>query len=97
MRKRGVVLFGALLCVLAIAGSAIAQEQSGSIQGTVKDASGAVLPGATVEAKSPSSVGINSTVTDARGIYRFPALPPGRYEVTASRIVAMSFCEPRSW
>ena len=84
MSKRGVVLLGALLCVLAIAGSAFAQEQSGSIQGTVKDASGAVLPGATVEARSPSVVGVNSTTTDDKGVYRFPALPPGRYEVTAT-------------
>ncbi|MEI6669366.1 MAG: carboxypeptidase regulatory-like domain-containing protein [Acidobacteriota bacterium] len=84
MTKRGVVLFGALLCVLAIAGAAFAQEQTGSIQGVVKDSSGAVLPGATVEAKSPNSVGTSSTVTDDKGVYRFPALPPGVYEISAT-------------
>jgi hypothetical protein len=62
----------------------MAQEQSGTIEGVVKDASGGVLPGVTVEARSPQVVGVSSTVTDGQGIYRFPALPPGRYELTAT-------------
>ena len=66
------------------AGRAAAQETRGSIEGVVKDASGGVLPGATVEARSPRLVGVQSTTTDANGIYRFPALPPGLYEVTAT-------------
>jgi carboxypeptidase family protein len=63
---------------------AVAQEQGGSIQGTVKDSSGGVLPGVTVEARSPSVVGVNTAITDARGEYRFPALPPGVYEIKVS-------------
>ena len=63
---------------------AAAQEQRGSILGVVKDASGAVLPGVTVEARSPSVVGVSTTVTDGQGNYRFPALPPGTYQVTAN-------------
>jgi outer membrane receptor for ferrienterochelin and colicin len=74
----------ALFAVLLLAMPVAAQEQSGSIFGVVKDASGAVLPGATVEARSPSSLGVKSTVTDAQGTYRFPALAPGTYEVTAN-------------
>jgi hypothetical protein len=76
----------ALVCSLLIAWSspAIAQEQGGSIQGIVKDASGAVLPGVTVEARSPSVVGVSTTATDSRGEYRFPALPSGVYEITAA-------------
>ena len=42
-----------------------AQEQSGSIQGVVKDTSGAVLPGVTVEARSPALVGASDS--DQRG------------------------------
>jgi len=74
------------VCSLLIAWSspAIAQEQGGSIQGIVKDASGAVLPGVTVEARSPSVVGVSTTTTDSRGEYRFPALPSGVYEITAA-------------
>jgi hypothetical protein len=76
--------FAALFAVLLLAMPVAAQEQSGSIVGVVKDGSGAVIPGATVEARSPSSIGVRSTTSDAQGTYRFPALPPGTYEVTAS-------------
>ena len=51
----------------------------GSIEGIVKDASGGVLPGVTVEAAQPVAGRRGTAVTDAQGIYRFPALPPGRY------------------
>jgi hypothetical protein len=76
--------FAALSAVLLLALPAVAQEQTGSIQGVVKDSSGAVLPGVTVEARSPSAVGVSTATTDANGTYRFPALPPGAYEVSAS-------------
>jgi outer membrane receptor protein involved in Fe transport len=77
-------MLGALLVVLLAAPGAIAQEQSGSLQGTVKDSQGAVLPGATVDARNPAT-GANTTVTtNASGVYRFPALPPGNYELAAS-------------
>ena len=61
----------------------------------MRDASGAVLPGATVEARSPSVVGASTTVTDGQGNYRFPALPPGTYQVTATLqgFVAVSSAE----
>ena len=62
----------------------MAQEQRGSIEGIVRDSSGGVLPGVTIEARSPSMAGVQTTVTDTNGLYRFPALPPGRYEVTAA-------------
>ena len=41
-------------------------------------------PGVNVEARSPEMAGSQTTVTDADGAYRFPALPPGRFEVTAT-------------
>ena len=77
-------LLGAVALVLSFATGARAQEQAGSIQGSVKDASGAVLPGVTIEARSPAAVGVSVAVSDERGGYRFPALPPGRWELTAS-------------
>ena len=70
------VLFLALLFAWPVA----AQETRGSIEGVIKDSSGAVLPGATVEAKSASGGSLTS-VTDSNGVYRFPVLDPGRYEV----------------
>ena len=82
--KRYAFLMGVLACVCLSATGAWAQETRGSIEGAVKDASGAVLPGATVEARSPSLVGVQATTSDANGIYRFPALAPGVYEVSAT-------------
>ena len=61
-----------------------AQETRGSIEGIVRDTSGAVLPGVTVEARSPSLVGASTAISDAQGIYRFPALAPGVYDVSAT-------------
>ena len=82
--KRTASLFGVLALVLLLAPVASAQETRGSIQGAVKDTSGAVLPGVTVEARTANGSGTLTTVTDAGGVYRFPSLAPGVYEVTAS-------------
>ena len=73
-----------LVCALAFATPALAQEQRGSLEGTIKDAQGAVLPGAVVEARSAALIGVRTETTDANGLYRFPALPPGTYQVTAA-------------
>src|SRR5688572_33330480 len=73
-----------LLALLVVASPLAAQERTGSIAGTVKDSSGAILPGATVQATSPSLVGIQTAVADGQGNYRFPALTPGVYEITAT-------------
>ena len=61
---------------------AIAQEVTGAIDGVVRDADGAVLPGATVQATGP--VGNVIAVTGGNGEFRFPRLPSGKYTVTAS-------------
>jgi hypothetical protein len=60
-----------------------AQEQTGAVEGIIKDNTGAVLPGVTVELTS-SSIGTVTTTTDARGMYRFPRVPSGVYAVKAS-------------
>ena len=72
------------LYTLLLVPPAFAQEQTGSIQGVVKDSSGGVLPGVTVQERSPSVVGVSTTITDSQGNDRFPALPPGTYTVTAT-------------
>jgi Carboxypeptidase regulatory-like domain len=81
------VLRGALLTLLllALAAPVVAQSNiSGSIQGTVKDKQGGVLPGVTVTVLSDVLVARKATtVTDERGVYRFPSLPPGMYAIEA--------------
>jgi hypothetical protein len=82
MRRR---FFGFMIaaCVLAIAAPAFAQgggaSSTGTIQGRVTDAQGAVLPGVTVTATSPALLGQQTAVTSETGNYRFPAVPPGTY------------------
>src|SRR3954466_1160311 len=59
--------------------------QTSTLTGTVKDNSGGVLPGVTVTALSPSQVGgAQTSVTDSQGVYRFPALHPGIYQLETS-------------
>ncbi|MEO6238978.1 MAG: TonB-dependent receptor [Vicinamibacterales bacterium] len=75
--------FAALLAITLLAWPVAAQEQRGSVEGVVKDASGGVLPGVTVEAKSGGS-GALTAVTDSNGSYRFPSLLPGVYEISST-------------
>ena len=75
------VPFGLLvLPVLLIPSSAIeAQVLYGSIVGNVKDASSAVLPGATVAITHDETKATRETTTDATGAYRFPTVQTGTY------------------
>ncbi|HMC78549.1 MAG TPA: TonB-dependent receptor [Vicinamibacterales bacterium] len=75
--------FAALLAITLLAWPVAAQEQRGTVEGVVKDASGGVLPGVTVEAKSGGS-GALTAVTDSSGSYRFPSLLPGIYEISTT-------------
>src|ERR1700730_1582052 len=57
--------------------------QAQTIAGTVRDATGAVMPGVTVEAASPAlSEKVRSVVTDGAGQYKIVSLSPGTYTVT---------------
>jgi hypothetical protein len=66
------------------AGLALSQEQTGSIEGTARDAHGGVVAGATVTARGAAGLVVEQLTGDD-GAYLFPALPPGRYAVTAVR------------
>ena len=75
-----VSLVFALIILILLPAAAHAQA---SISGTVTDASGAVLPGVTVEASSPALIEkARVVVTDAMGLYRIVDLRPGIYTVT---------------
>ena len=76
---RFVRILGVLACVL-LPSAALAQA---TIAGTARDASGAVLPGVTVEAASPVLIEkVRTTVTDGNGQYQLVELRPGTYTVT---------------
>src|SRR5262245_7223998 len=58
-------------------------QQASGIAGVVRDASGAVLPGVTVEATSPALIEkVRTAVTDGEGRYSIVDLRPGTYAVT---------------
>ncbi len=83
MTIRGVVVtVAACAAILLAAPMARAQQQSGSITGSVSDASGAVLPGVNVTLTSDRLIGGAQTmVSDTSGAYRFDRLAPGAYNV----------------
>jgi hypothetical protein len=79
-RSRIAMLFAVALGCLALPATARAQS---AFAGVVKDATGAVLPGVTVEASSPALIEkVRSVTTDANGLYRIENLRPGTYTIT---------------
>jgi len=79
-RSRIAMLFAVALGCLALPATARAQS---AFAGVVKDATGAVLPGVTVEAASPALIEkVRSVTTDANGLYRIENLRPGTYTIT---------------
>jgi outer membrane receptor protein involved in Fe transport len=80
MRKRTAVLLG--LSLMLLAPRAGAQRITGNVVGTVKDDTGAVLPGVTVSIAGEKIVGTQVTTTNAEGFYRLIALPPGSYDLS---------------
>src|SRR5262245_38469230 len=81
--RRKLVLICTIAALLAVPWAAHAQRTTGDIRGVITDQSGAILPGVTVTLRGPMVAGARTTVTNEEGIYRFPDLPPGIYEVTA--------------
>jgi iron complex outermembrane receptor protein len=79
-RRLGIGVLLAVVCVLALPIAASAQSQ---VAGTVKDESGGVLPGVTVEAASPALIEKSkSAVTDSNGRFQIVDLRQGTYKVT---------------
>ena len=74
-----------VLAVMAVAWAATALAQgadAGSLRGRLTDSSGGALPGVTITVTSPVVMGGSMVaVTSGEGIYRFPTLPPGVYEI----------------
>ncbi len=70
-------LLGALLTLLTLSGTARAQTATGQITGTVKDTSGAVVPGAAITVHSDLTGLTRTATTNASGDYSFPLLPTG--------------------
>jgi hypothetical protein len=87
--KSVISVFALTLC---FSFAAFAQETTGSIEGTITDPNGAVVPGVEVTVTSSSAAGRSETTvgfrrtatTDNNGFYRIQQIPPGFYTVTTS-------------
>jgi hypothetical protein len=84
MLRIGVAAFVALCGLMApAAGWSQARLTGADIDGTVRDESGAVIPGASITVTNAATNLQRTTVTDAQGRFNVPALSPGRYRVAA--------------
>lgn len=84
MKSKGYTLVLCLLGAMLFVATTFAQETTGGLQGTVKDASGAVVPTASITLKGSTLIGEKTQTTDASGYYRFANLPPGNYTMTVT-------------
>ena len=75
-------VLGVWLILLGLTSAAAAQTLTGAVAGVLKDDQGAVLPGVTVTLTGVR--GSHEQVSDAEGRYRFLALEPGTYELSAA-------------
>jgi hypothetical protein len=74
----------ALLILLLVSSLSFSQSrETGAITGKVTDEQGAPLPGVNLTLSGPALMGNRVTVSDAAGNFRYPALPPGTYNLTA--------------
>ena len=82
MRIRNCALFAIGMVMLVC--SAYSQVTTGTILGTVKDPTGAVLPGAELVILNEDTGASRTLITDERGYYTAPLLTLGKYKITAS-------------
>jgi hypothetical protein len=75
-----VLLFVSLICANVALGQS--QSNAADLQGFVKDATGAVVPNATVTARNPATNASRTATTNEEGRYQIVNLTPGGYEIT---------------
>jgi len=84
MNRKNLFFVGIFCCLILVTASALsAQATTGTLRGFVTDDKGEFLPGVSIEIPSPALMTPRSTVSDARGSYRFLYLPPGTYTICA--------------
>jgi hypothetical protein len=83
-RNAGTKLAFLFAFFLLMAAPALHAQFGGSMNGTVTDPSGAVVPGATVKLTNPATQATRTATTNSTGFYTFTELPPGNYAVTVT-------------
>lgn len=91
MGKRSILLFMACFCLFVFGNSTFGQETTGSIEGTIVDAAGAVVPNVTLTittaagADGTAGAGFKRVITsDGNGFFRALQVPPGTYDVVTT-------------
>jgi len=85
MRKTTLAMMAIFVALLLMGSMSYAQTRTGTIEGTVKDTKGEILPGAAVGLSGEKLLGgVRSIMTNEKGRFRFPNLTPGEYEVTVA-------------
>src|SRR5512138_3212530 len=85
MNARRVLVCLAAMALIVLPVLSYGQTSQSALAGVVKDATGGVLPGVTVEAASPALIErVRSVSTDSSGLYRIVDLRPGTYTITFS-------------
>lgn len=74
-------LFACLLCIVPFAERLAAQAGSATLTGSIVDAQGGALPGATVTVTEQATTAARTITSDRDGVFRIPALAPGRYHL----------------
>ena len=82
VRARSFAALGFLVLFTLAPATMAAQEMRGRITGVITDNTGAVLPGVAVTVVGPAILQPQTTVSGGDGTYRYPALPPGLYDIT---------------
>ncbi len=82
-RLRACAVLALLVSLMRSGDAAAAQTTNATLQGTITDTSGAVLPGVTVKLESPATGLSRDVVTNAAGVYVINFLPAGSYVVSA--------------
>src|SRR5678809_1081271 len=77
-------IFSFAVLGLVFASLLVAQQESGSMIGTVSDPSGSSVPGAQVTLKNHDTAAAFTAVTDSSGLWRAPQLNPGVYDITVA-------------
>src|SRR5689334_8622987 len=83
--SRTVAVLLLVLLTVALASTSFAQGTLGSLAGTVRDASGAVIPGASVTLKNLGTGQTRKATTTGEGAFTFPQIDNGKYSVTVEK------------
>jgi len=86
MRSINIVFRVFIGAVIFICFAAIANAQfKASVQGTITDSAGAIVPAATVTLTNKETNKVETTTASDSGFYRFSSLPPGTYSLTVEK------------